>query len=308
MKKLSIMISALILSATSTFAKEVVPAPVATVEPTVVIVEKESETVVAPVSKDFKFVNFNMIHGREMTGIGKAQKDTYLEIEIGGRKGAFDLYGYIDFSDTLHNSRFSDENKDSDVSGNSNFFAELKPRVSMNDVFSTDLSVGPIKEVYLAGYLKAGDGGLWVNGLGLGTDIQVPWLGKMGLNAYALYVAEDFGSTREGEWDGFMVANNWFKPVYFFNNGTFLSYQGYANYSFDINYNNQKDNYVGTRTTTEFQLFNGFFWHSSDYALGYGLKYTRNMMNVKDGSFDNVTQRNNDANGFSHFFIATYKF
>lgn len=314
MKKLSLTLAALLAVSSVAMAKEVVAAPAVAVEPAVVVVEEKVEVVAeTPASRDFKFVNFNLIHGNGMTGIGKAQQDTYLEIEIGGRKGAFDFYGYIDFSDALQSSKFSDENSDSDISGDSNFFTELQPRISMNDVFNMDLSYGPLQEVYLAGYLKAGDGGLWVNGLGLGTDIQVPWLGKVGLNGYALYVAEDYKSSRESKWDGFLVNTNWFKPLYFFSNGTFLSYQGYANHTFKVHYDNSKtkfgeEAYVGTRTSDEFQIFNGLFWHSDNYALGYGLKYTKNMMNVKDGTFDGYSERNNDADGFSHFFIGTYKF
>ncbi|MGL5963868.1 MAG: outer membrane protein OmpK [Fusobacteriaceae bacterium] len=304
MKKLSLTLAALLSVSSITMAKEIVAAPVVAVEPAVVVQEK----VEAPVSKDYKFVNFNLVHGNGMTGIGKAQQDTYLEIEIGGKKGAFDFYGYIDFSDALQNRKISDQNEDSDVAGNENFFAELKPRISMNELFNKDLSFGPVKEVYLAGYLKAGEQDLWVNGLGIGTDIEMPWLGKMGLNAYALYIAEDFDSTREEKWDGYLVSANWFKPFYFFKNGTFLCYQGYMNYSFDANYDNSKDSFVGQRTSDEYQWFNGLFWHSNDYALGYGLKYTKNMMNVEDGTFDASTGRNNDADGFSHFFVATYKF
>ena len=35
--------------------------------------------------------------------------------------------------------------------------------------------------------------------LGIGSDIVVPWFGKMGFNAYARYVRENFGADNEGE-------------------------------------------------------------------------------------------------------------
>lgn len=313
MKKLALTLTALLAVSSVAMAKEVVAAPVMAVEPAVVVIEETVEVVAeTPTSRDFKFVNFSLMHGRNMRAMGSKVKDTYAEIEIGGRKGAFDFYGYIDFADTLQSKRFSDSNIASEKGGNGNFFAELNPRLSMNDILNADLTLGPIKEVYLSGYLKAGDDGgltydgvaqrgLWVYGLGLGTDIEVPWLGTMGLNAHALYVAEDFGSEREGKWDGFLVGNNWFKPFYFFDNGSFLSYQGYMAYQFDAGY---KDDY---RTSDEFQWFNGLYWHTENYALGYGLKYSKNMINAKNGA-ELPWGPTVDSTGFSHFFAATYKF
>ncbi|MGL6119190.1 MAG: outer membrane protein OmpK, partial [Fusobacteriaceae bacterium] len=289
---------------------EVVPVPVVTVEPTVAIVEKESETVAAPVSKDFKFVNFSLMHGNAMTGFGPRFKDTYLELEVGGRKGAFDFYGYIDISDILENDNSSDLNAQSKKNGSANFFAELMPRLSINDLTNTDLSFGPVKELYLTGYLKAGDtdtstptqNGLFVYGAGLGSDIQVPWLGTMGLNAYALYIAEDFGSSREKSWNGYLVKNNWFKPFYFFDNGTFLSYQGYMAYQFNTGLTDS------FRSNSEFQWYNGLYWHTSDFALGYGLKYTKDMIAAKDGETIPWNNEKIESTGFSNFFAVTYKF
>lgn len=234
MKKLTLTLAALLAVSSVTVAKEIVAAPAVAIEPTVVVAEEKVDVVAeTPASRDFKFVNFNLMHGNGMTALGPKANDTYLEIEIGGRKGAFDFYGYIDFSDVVHNEEFSDFNEKSNEAGNTNFFAELMPRISMNELLDVNLSFGPVKEVYLAGYLKVGESDLWINGLGLGTDIEVPWLGTMGLNAYALYVAEDFDSEREEKWDGYLIKNNWFKPFYFFDNGTFLSYQGYMAYQFD---------------------------------------------------------------------------
>lgn len=295
MKKLFITLSALLLSTVAVSAKEVVVAP-----------EKNIETVA--VSKDFKFVNFSLMHGSKMTALGPRFKDTYLEVEIGGRKGAFDFYGYIDISDIFQNDNSSDLNGGSDKSGSSNFFTELMPRLSINDLTDTDLSFGPVKELYLTGYLKAGDtdsfnnSGLFVYGAGLGSDIQVPWLGTMGLNAYALYIAEDFGSPREQSWNGYLVKNNWFKPFYFFDNGTFLSYQGYMAYQFNTGLSDT------FRSNSEFQWFNGLYWHTTNYALGYGLKYTRNMIAARDGQTIPWNGKKIDSTGFSNFFAVTYKF
>lgn len=313
MKKLSMMLSALVLTSTAVLAKEVVAAPVATVEPTVVVVEKECDTVAAPVSKDYKFVNFSLMHGKSITALGPNFKNTFLNVEIGGRKGAFDFYGFIEINDILQSESTSDLNKNSERAGNGNFFSILQPRLSINDITNTDLSFGPVKEVYLTGYLKAGDdggydsefnptNGLFITGLGLGSDVQVPWLGTVGLNFYKLWIGEDFNSERERNWDGYIAKANWFKPFYFFDNGTFLSYQGYMEYQFDAGYTDS------FRTSDEFQWYNGLSWHTPNYALGYALKYTKNMINAKDGATLPWNGKKVDSTGIAHFVSATYKF
>ena len=279
---------------TKTTEVETVKAELAETQKKVPVIEPGHE-------RDNKWVNFNMISGNNMHGFGSTKDDFYGEIEIGGRKGVFDFYGYMDFLDALHN-------KDSDLHApdgtKSNFFTELQPRVSIDGMLGKDLSIGPVKEWYIAGYLKAGDGdsengGLWTNGIGLGSDIEVPWLGKVGLNVYALYVEEDFKSSREGEWNGYLAKTNWFKPLYFFENGTFIAYQGYMNYMWDAGYDSKKDG--SGRSQDEFQMFNGLAFHHKDFALQYGLKFVKDMCNV-----DN--RNGNDSTGFEHYFIASYKF
>ncbi|MGL5125600.1 MAG: outer membrane protein OmpK, partial [Fusobacteriaceae bacterium] len=124
----------------------------------------------------------------------------------------------------------------------------------------------------------------------------------MGLNAYALYIAEDFGSSREKSWNGYLVKNNWFKPFYFFDNGTFLSYQGYMAYQFNTGLTDS------FRSNSEFQWYNGLYWHTSDFALGYGLKYTKDMIAAKDGETIPWNNEKIESTGFSNFFAVTYKF
>ena len=58
---------------------------------------------------------------------------------------------------------------------------------------------------------------------------MVPWLGKIGLNLYGTY------DGNRKDWNGFQISTNWFKPFYFFENGSFISYQGYIDYQFGMN-------------------------------------------------------------------------
>ncbi|RUA07159.1 MAG: hypothetical protein DSY38_03205, partial [Fusobacteria bacterium] len=182
-----------------------------------------------------------------------------------------------------------------------------------------DLSLGPIKEWYVAGYLKAGDnspdnsfsttgnpGGLFHYGIGLGTDLELPWFGKTGLNLLAIHKKEDYGSSAQGEWDGYSLQWNWFKPVYTFDNGAFVAYQGYMTYDFgmtEVHKDPGKSDY-------SFQWYHGIYYHINNIALGYGLKIYKNMANIHDGaSYDiNGKSYTQDTTGVGHYFDITYKF
>lgn len=79
---------------TKTTEVETVKAELAETQKKVPVIEPGHEN-------DKKWVNFNMISGNNMHGFGNTKDDFYGEIELGGRKGIFDFYGYIDFLDAL---------------------------------------------------------------------------------------------------------------------------------------------------------------------------------------------------------------
>ncbi len=249
-------------------------------------------------SNDYTFLQFNLMHGAEQKNPYGNSKDTYLEIEFGGKSGIIDMYGYVDFLDITQTGSNT-------TSGGDNFFAELKPRLSLDALFKKDLSFLFVEELYIATAGKFGDKGLAHYSAGLGADFNVYWLGKVGFNVYSLYKAEDFGSSGEGTFDGYWVGINWFKPFYFFKNNSFLSYQGYLNYTFDAD-NVAKD---AGRTSTELQTYQGIYWHSENYAIGYGLKIMDNMAFFQDGVvYDEVNNLKQDTTGIAHYFSITYKF
>ncbi len=117
---------------------------------------------------------------------------------------------------------------------------------------------------------------------------MVPWLGKIGLNLYGTYQGND------KDWNGFQISTNWFKPFYFFENGSFISYQGYIDYQFGM-----KDEY--STASSGGAMFNGIYWHSDRFAVGYGLKGYKNIYGIKE--VDGV-----DSTGFGHYVAVTYKF
>ncbi len=134
--------------------------------------------------------------------------------------------------------------------------------------------------------------------VGLGSDVMVPWFGKMGLNLYGTY------DSNKKDWNGFQISTNWFKPFHFFENGSFISYQGYIDYQFGM------DEDKGYATSSNGgAMFNGLYWHSDQFAVGYGLKLYKDVYGFADGEglpWDPTT--NAESSGVGHYVSVTYKF
>ncbi|WP_153446465.1 nucleoside-specific channel-forming Tsx family protein [Vibrio algicola] len=252
---------------------------------------------------DYKFLNFNLMYALnekpQPSDAGNTGHD-YLEMEYGGRSGIFDLYGYVDVFN-LASGHGSDNDKD----GQEKIFMKFAPRVSLDALTGKDLSFGPVQELYFATLMEWGGGGSTYtdsNGVdelggkpgvntqkvGLGSDVNVPWFGKMGLNLYATY------DSNLKDWNGYQISTNWFKPFYTFSNDSFISYQGYIDYQFGM-----KDEYA--TSSNGGAMFNGIYWHSQHYAIGYGLKLYHNIYGIKDTS-------SFESSGVAHYFDVTYKF
>ncbi|WCE30777.1 nucleoside-specific channel-forming Tsx family protein [Vibrio sp. SCSIO 43137] len=234
---------------------------------------------------DYKWMQFNLMGAFNEKGFTESSHD-YLEMEFGGRSGIFDLYGYVDVFNLT-----SDSN--SDKNGAEKIFMKFAPRVSLDALTEKDLSFGAVKELYISTLMEWG-GNSNVNNqkIGLGADVELPWLGKVGVNLYRYYNGND------KKWDGYQLSANWFKPFYFFDNGSFLSYQGYFDYQFAM------DDKPVTKTSRGGAMFHGLYWHSERYALGYGLKAYDDVFGLKDGALGDKPQ----SSGIGHYIAATYKF
>ncbi len=251
---------------------------------------------------DYKWMQFNLMRSENAKIPFGAQNDTYVEMEFGGRSGMWDLYGYVDWFDAF-DSR-TDQRHDSD-----NMFAKIAPRLSLDALFKKDLSFGPVKELYIASVTNIGDKELYEHYIGLGSDIQMPWMGKMGFNLYGRYVRENYGANNEGKFDGYMISTNWFKPIKKFSDESFLAYQGYLDYKFGANKLKNDAADAGLHTDHSVEWFNGLYWHSSRYSVGYGLKYFNNMAFVRDGYPQSFLRNGKqETSGFGHYFAVTYKF
>jgi nucleoside-specific channel-forming protein len=253
-------------------------------------------------STDFKWFQTNLFYGENQRGGPVRFDDTYLELEFGGRSGIVDYYGYVDFLDILNDSKNSQKHE-----GN-NSFAKVDFRFSLDGIFKTDLSLGPVKEWYLATEImnsdnasefSGGNDALRVYWVGLGTDTQLPWLGLVGLNLQARYFVENYGASNEGKWDGYVFRMNWFRPIINFESKDLISFQGYFDYEFDSDIEGE------ARSPTSFQSYIGAWYHSKHWAVGYGAKLYDNMTNFRDGKifFGNEV----DSTGVAHYFNVTYK-
>lgn len=250
-----------------------------------------AETEVSSLHKnDFKWFQFNIMQSIDNKIPYQNQDDTYLEMEFGGRSGIFDLYGYLDIFDIF-------DTPDSDRHGNDNFFFKFAPRASINTLLGQETYSGLISEIYISGLMNVGDRSLFEQYIGLGSDLQVPWLGRVGANFMARYVRENYANANEKRWDGYIISTNWFKPFYEVGAGN-LTYQGYLDYKFGATQLSQDAN----ASETSLEWFNGLYWHTPRYAVGYGLKYYQDMALLKDGGAAGETT------GFGHYFSLTYKF
>lgn len=248
---------------------------------------------------DYKFLQFNYMYALKEKPLAENAKHDghdYLEMEFGGRSGFIDLYGYVD----VFNLASSDHSDKSDTSDK--MFMKFAPRFSLDGMTGKDLSIGPFNEFYISTlYNWSGDNGNVNNSFwGLGTDVMIPWLGKMGLNVYGLY------DINNKDWNGYQISTNWFKPFYTFENGSFLSYQGYIDYQFGM-----RDRYA--TSSNGGVMFNGLYWHSERFAVGYGLKAYKDVYGIKDKAFPVFDDNGNyegqlESTGFAHYFSVTYKF
>ncbi|BDA61678.1 nucleoside-specific channel-forming Tsx family protein [Shewanella xiamenensis] len=252
---------------------------------------------------DYKWMQFNAMYsiGEKPENPAAGDQHDYLEMEFGGRSGIFDLYGYVDvFNLANQSSSNGDKNPGS---GKSKLFMKFAPRVSIDALTGKDLSFGPVQEVYFSTLFNwDGLNGEGVNSTfwGVGADVNVPWLGKTGMNLYGYY------DMNAKEWNGYQFSANWFKPFYFFDNKSFLSFQGYIDYQFgaDEAYFPNKDNVVMKGLSSNGgNIFFGLYWHSDRYALGYGLKGFKDVYLLTDDGATGL-----ESTGWSHYLSATYKF
>lgn len=249
-----------------------------------------------------KWANLILMKGVNQRGGPFAFDDTYLEVEFGGRYEWLQLYGYVDFIDILNTSK-------SDKHGGNNYFVDIEPRISLDYLFDKDFSYKVLKELYLAFdyyYSDEPNGkGLNLLWMGIGSDIDIPYLGLSGVNFYTRYIDENYGASNEHKFDGYVAHINWFKPLHFFTQNRFLAFQGYIDYEFG---SKLKDNDFEKkyRTSDSLQGYFGLYYHDKHFLAGYAIKAYKNMTQWKNGV--DLGGKNTDSTGIGHYFSLGLKF
>ena len=247
-------------------------------------------------SSDYNWIQFKAMYAFDELPSDGASGHNYLEMEFGGRAGFVDLYGYVD----VFNLATVDSGDKAIGTDKSKMFMKFSPRFSIDAITGWDLSSGPILEVYFSTLFNWGGGviGEDVNASfwGIGADVMIPWLGKTGMNLYANF---DMNSKK---WNGYQFSVNWFKPFYNFNNGSFVSFQGYVDYQFgaDDEYGNE----FVPMTSNGGAASLGIQWHSDNYALGYALKLYKDVYLLENGA-GSVGLK---TTGLAQYLSSTYKF
>jgi nucleoside-specific channel-forming protein len=233
---------------------------------------------------DNTWLALNLFHAQNLANpVGDEYDNTYLEVEGGGRSGVLDFYFFADINNLLATGDHDDHPGE--------FFVKVQPRLSIDSTFDTDLSIGPVKEWYLATMFKGGNG-FERYYAGVGTDLKIPGFDVLSLNLYSMAIHEN---SNHLDYGGIVIAPNWYTVLHNFSDTTFLTYQGWAEYGFGNAYDSDKEN----GTHTEFQMFNGFYcYFMQHYALSFSIKFHRHL-----GYLDAES-----ADATSYFFGAHYHF
>ena len=108
---------------------------------------------------------------------------------------------------------------------------------------------------------------------------------RLGAEAARAILDENYGASNEHSFDGYVAHINWFKPLHFFAENKFVSFQGYIDYEFGskLKANDFEKQY---RSSDSLQGYFGLYYHEKDWLLGYGLKAYKNMTQWKDNQGD----------------------
>lgn len=235
--------------------------------------------------------------------------DIYLEYEFLGTKGPFDLYGYVDFNKILG---IGSDNDTGFWDGGSPLFTELEPRVSFNRLLDKDLSIGPIKEWFLATdyILDVGQGrdsrqNTLYFGPGVSFDTHSPI--NLETNFFFRRQFANYGAPNEFSWDGYRAQVNASVPLAHFDNGGRLLYVAFANYDFGSDLGDQPGS---VRTSHALVETNVLILSYTHWRYFFAARYFKHGGQWQDGAtldFGNGPERL-DENGFGYYLAAGWQF
>ncbi|MEC5407043.1 nucleoside-specific channel-forming protein Tsx [Paraburkholderia sp. MPAMCS5] len=234
--------------------------------------------------------------------------DLYAEYEFYGRKGPFDLYGYVDIPRTFGVGSSHDTGL---TNKGSPLFTEQEPRISIDDVLGRRLGFGPFKAWYLAfdwiydqGHNTASRSNTLY--MGIGTDIEAPGPGLLSANLYVRRQWENYGAPNANSWDGYRAQMKYVYPIGTFGGG-FLTYVGYFNYDFGSRLaeqtggNARTDNAFVATNVLIYSYQHWRFWTAARYFHNGG-QWAGGELNFGDGPFQNR------STGWGYYASVGYRF
>ncbi|MDD4005098.1 MAG: outer membrane protein OmpK [Elusimicrobiaceae bacterium] len=213
---------------------------------------------------DGKWLSLNLYQADNVANsFGSAYNMLYFEIEGGARSGILDLYYFYDVNEIFGLGTYS--------SNAGQFFTKIKPRLSIDGITRRDLSVGPVKEWYLATQYKGFNDGEYYSA-GVGTDWKIPGVEMLSINFWPKFVR--FSGTDRMSYAGLELCFVWYKTICSLPWGSTLTYQGWLDYGFSNSYARSNGN---NATSDEFQMFNGFCFNKGRYSASVNIKFHRHF-------------------------------
>lgn len=258
----------------------------------------------SPYMSEWLTQHINVIGSHDIRFGPQPVDDVYLEYEFMGRKGPWDLYGYIDMPRFVGIGNGADKGAWNDGSP---LFWELEPRLSINHLTGKDLSIGPFKEFYIAaddvfdlGHNR--DGRQHTLYIGLGTDIDTHSRVNLSFNFYGRRQFENYRASNENSWDGYRAQVKYIVPLTQLANAD-LTWVGFTNYDFGSNLD--KDN-PGVRTSTAWVSTNVLSLSWTHWAVSVVGRYFHNASNFRSGA--DLGSFKAKTTGWGEYFIVTYSF
>lgn len=213
-----------------------------------------------PYLSDWYNQNFTLIGTKDISFGPRPVDDIYLEYEYFGRKGPFELYGYIDIPKILDIGNSHDKGA---WDHGSPLFMEHEPRISIDYLAGRSLAVGPFREWYVAFdwiYDHGSNSANRANTLysGLGTDIDTHSRVNLSANFYGRYQWENYGASNEYSWDGYRAQLKYIVPLGKFDNGASLTYIGFTNFDFGSDLHKDNPNRTANATVSTNVLLYAF--------------------------------------------------
>lgn len=216
---------------------------------------------------DMKFLNLNLYQADKLANaFGPDYNMVYFEIEGGARSGILDLYYFYDVNEIFGLGTYS--------SDAGQFFTKIKPRFSLDGITGKDLSVGPVKEWYLATQFKGFNNGEYY-AAGIGTDWHVPGVEMLVLNVWPQFVR--FSGAERMSYAGFEACLVWYSTLFRLPHDMTVTYQGWLDWGFSNSYARSNG---GNATSTQFQMFNGFYLNKGRYSVSANVKFHKNFSYV----------------------------